>query len=71
MNTIIVLFIGIIIGIVIGFLVSLWFLKKKLKNSFQIDENFISDFLSGMGRTPTKKQTKSIVEKIKKKLNEL
>lgn len=58
--------IGIIIGVIIGFFGAKMWLQKILKNNFPINEEFIDTFLSGIGKTPTKKQTKNILEKLKK-----
>ncbi|MBP5301328.1 MAG: YneF family protein [Bacilli bacterium] len=70
-QTIIIFFVGVIIGVIIGFFIAKIWIQKIIKNNPLINEDLINAIFSGMGHKQSKKQTKNIMEKIKKLTQDL
>lgn len=52
-----------------GFLITNWLFKKKMKANPPINERMIRAMYSQMGRKPTEKQLRSIMNAVKKEQN--
>ena len=57
---------GFIGGVVVGFLISRKLMTKYLKENPPINEEMIKTLMSGMGRTPTKKQVNQMMKQMQK-----
>ena len=56
--------IGLIIGAVIGFFLSRHFMMKYFKKNPPINEKMIETLMTGMGRKPSQKQVKQIMNQM-------
>ena len=57
---------GLIIGLVIGFFVTRHVFKKQLEENPPINEKMIEVMMSGMGRKPSQKQVRQIMQQMNK-----
>ena len=55
---------GVIIGLVAGFFIARHLMKKQLTENPPINEKMIEAMMSGMGRKPTQKQVKQIMNQM-------
>jgi uncharacterized protein YneF (UPF0154 family) len=55
---------GLVIGLVIGFFVTRTIFKKQLEENPPINEKMIEAMMSGMGRKPSQKQVKQIMNQM-------
>lgn len=58
--------IGLIIGIVIGFFVSKKMFTKQLQDNPPINEKMIEVMMSSMGRKPSQKQVRQVMQQMNK-----
>ena len=56
------LVIGLIIGLVLGFFLARMFMKKYLDKNPPINEKMIVAMMSSMGRKPSQKQVKQVMQ---------
>ena len=61
---IIMILIGLIPGLLIGFFVSRIVMQKYLKKNPPINEKMIETLMSGMGRKPSQKQVKQVMQQM-------
>ena len=61
---IICLLIGLVIGLVAGFLISKKLITKQLKDNPPINEKMIEVMMSSMGRKPSQKQVKQVMNQM-------
>ena len=66
LHDILYIVLGLIIGIVIGFLLARHFIKKQLNDNPPINEKMIEAMMSGMGRKPSQKQVRQIMNQMNK-----
>ena len=57
---------GLIIGLVIGFFVSKHLFTKQLKENPPINEKMIEAMMSQMGRKPSQKQVRQVMQQMNK-----
>ncbi len=55
---------GLVLGIVIGFLIARLVMKKYLTNNPPINEKMIEVMMSSMGRKPSQKQVKQVMNQM-------
>ena len=55
---------GLVIGLVIGFFVSKKLFTKQLQDNPPVNENMIRAMMSSMGRKPSEKQVKQVMQKM-------
>lgn len=65
-HDILMIVVGLIPGLVIGFFIARFVMKKYLKKNPPINEEMIKTLMSGMGRTPTQKQVKQMMNQMNK-----
>jgi uncharacterized protein YneF (UPF0154 family) len=53
-----------IVGGVIGFFLARWLLKREMQKNPPINEKMIEAMMSGMGRKPSQKQVKQIMNQM-------
>ncbi len=58
------LVIGLLIGIVIGFFGARFIIKKQMDKSPPINEKMIEVMMSSMGRKPSQKQVKQVMQQM-------
>ena len=58
--------VGLLAGAAIGFFVARTYMKKYLKKNPPINEQMIKAMMSGMGRTPSQKQVKQMMNQMNK-----
>ena len=63
-HDILMILIGIIIGAVIGFLACKKYMLKYFKKNPPINEKMIETLMSGMGRKPSQKQVKQLMQQM-------
>jgi len=63
---ILLVLVGLIIGAVIGFLISKSYMKNYFKKNPPINEKMIETLMSGMGRKPSQKQVKQLMQQMNK-----
>ena len=63
-HDILLIIIGLIIGIIIGFFVTKTYMKKYLKKNPPINEKMIEATMSSMGRKPSQKQVRQIMNQM-------
>lgn len=63
-ENIICLVVGLIVGIVAGFFLARHFVKKQLAENPPVNEKMIEAMMSGMGRKPSQKQVKQIMQQM-------
>ena len=64
LHDILLVLLGLIIGAIIGFLVSRHFIQKYFKKNPPINEKMIETLMSGMGRKPSQKQVKQLMQQM-------
>ena len=65
-HDILMVFIGIIIGVIAGFFLCRHFMMSYFKKNPPINEKMIETFMSGMGRKPSQKQVKQLMQQMNK-----
>lgn len=55
---------GLVIGLVIGFFVSKKLFTKQLEENPPVNENMIRAMMSSMGRKPSEKQVKQVMQQM-------
>ena len=63
-HDILMVFIGIIIGIIAGFFLCRYFMMSYFKKNPPINEKMIETLMSGMGRKPSQKQVKQLMQQM-------
>ena len=66
LHDILMVLLGLVIGAIIGFFIARAVMKKYLKKNPPINEKMIETLMSGMGRTPTQKQVKQLMQQMNK-----
>ena len=66
LGDILLVLVGLIIGAIIGFLGARAYMKKYLKKNPPINEKMIETLMSGMGRKPSQKQVKQLMQQMNK-----
>ena len=61
---ILLVLVGLVIGAVIGFLISKSYMKNYFKKNPPINEKMIETLMSGMGRKPSQKQVKQLMQQM-------
>ena len=64
LHDILLVLVGLIIGAVAGFFISQAYMKKYLKKNPPINEKMIETLMSGMGRKPSQKQVKQLMQQM-------
>ena len=60
--TILYICLGFIGGLVLGFLLARWLMKRELQKNPPINEKMIEAMMSSMGRKPSQKQVKQVMQ---------
>ena len=60
------LVIGLIVGVLAGFFISKKLVSKQLKENPPVNEEMIKTLMSGMGRKPSSKQVKQLMQQMNK-----
>ncbi|PWL42960.1 MAG: hypothetical protein DBY43_02790 [Clostridiaceae bacterium] len=63
-HDILMVFIGIIIGAIAGFFLCRYFMMNYFKKNPPINEKMIETLMSGMGRKPSQKQVKQLMQQM-------
>ena len=63
-HDILMVFIGIIIGVIVGFFLCRRFMMSYFKKNPPINEKMIETLMSGMGRKPSQKQVKQLMQQM-------
>ena len=63
---ILLVLLGIVIGAVVGFFICKTYMQKYLKKNPPINEKMIETLMSGMGRKPSQKQVKQLMQQMNK-----
>lgn len=63
-HDILMVFIGIIIGVIAGFFLCRHFMMNYFKKNPPINEKMIETLMSGMGRKPSQKQVKQLMQQM-------
>ena len=63
-HDILMVFIGIIIGAIAGFFLCRHFMMNYFKKNPAINEKMIATLMSGMGRKPSQKQVKQLMQQM-------
>ena len=66
LHDILMVFLGLVIGAIIGFFIARAVMKKYLKKNPPINEKMIETLMSGMGRKPSSKQVKQLMQQMNK-----
>ena len=66
LHDILLIIIGLIIGVIIGFFVARTLMKKYIQKNPPINEKMIETLMSGMGRKPSSKQVKQLMQQMNK-----
>ena len=66
LQDILLVLVGLIIGVVIGFLVAKSYMTRYFKKNPPINEKMIEALMSGMGRKPSQKQVKQLMQQMNK-----
>ena len=64
LGDILLVLVGLIVGAVIGFLVARAYMMKYFKKNPPINEKMIETLMSGMGRKPSQKQVKQLMQQM-------
>ncbi len=59
--------IAVIVGFIIGFLVAMKVFKRQLEKNPPVNEQMIRAMMQGMGRTPSEKQVRQIMNQMNSK----
>lgn len=63
-HDILMIIIGLIPGLIIGFFLARTFMKKYLDKNPPINEDMIKAMMTSMGRTPSQKQVKQVMNQM-------
>ena len=66
LHDILMVLLGLVIGAIIGFFIARAVMKKYLKKNPPINEKKIENLMSGMGRKPSSKQVKQLMQQMNK-----
>ena len=66
LHDILLVLVGLIIGAISGFFIAQAYMKKYLKKNPPINEKMIETLMSGMGRKPSQKQVKQLMQQMNK-----
>ena len=66
LHDILMVLLGLAIGAIIGFFIARAVMKKYLKKNPPINEKMIETLMSGMGRKPSSKQVKQLMQQMNK-----
>ena len=66
LHDILLVLVGLIIGAIAGFFIAQAYMKKYLKKNPPINEKMIETLMSGMGRKPSQKQVKQLMQQMNK-----
>ena len=66
LHDILMVLLGLVIGAIIGFFIARAVMKKYLKKDPPINEKMIETLMSGMGRKPSSKQVKQLMQQMNK-----
>ena len=66
LHDILMVLLGLVIGATIGFFIARAVMKKYLKKNPPINEKMIETLMSGMGRKPSSKQVKQLMQQMNK-----
>lgn len=66
LGDILLVLVGLIVGAVIGFLLAKTYMKNYFKKNPPINEKMIETLMSGMGRKPSQKQVKQLMQQMNK-----
>ena len=66
LHDILLVLVGFIIGAISGFFIAQAYMKKYLKKNPPINEKMIETLMSGMGRKPSQKQVKQLMQQMNK-----
>ena len=64
LGDILLVLVGLIVGAVIGFLIARAYMMKYFKKNPPINEKMIETLMSGMGRKPSQKQVKQLMQQM-------
>ena len=64
LHDILLIILGLVVGLVIGFFLARHFMKKQLTENPPINEIMIEAMMSGMGRKPSQKQVRQILNQM-------
>ncbi len=66
LQDILLILLGLVIGAVAGFFICKIYMQKYLKKNPPINEKMIETLMSGMGRKPSQKQVKQLMQQMNK-----
>ena len=66
LGDILLVLVGLLVGAVLGFLISKRYMMKYFKKNPPINEKMIETLMSGMGRKPSQKQVKQLMQQMNK-----
>lgn len=66
LQDILLVLVGLIVGAVSGFLIAKNYMQKYFKKNPPINEKMIETLMSGMGRKPSQKQVKQLMQQMNK-----
>ena len=66
LQDVLLVLVGLIVGAVVGFLVAKNYMQKYFKKNPPINEKMIETLMSGMGRKPSQKQVKQLMQQMNK-----
>ena len=66
LHDILLVLVGLIIGALAGFFIAKSYMQKYLKKNPPINEKMIETLMSGMGRKPSQKQVKQLMQQMNK-----
>ena len=66
LQDILLVLVGLIIGTITGFLIAKSYMQKYFKKNPPINEKMIETLMSGMGRKPSQKQVKQLMQQMNK-----
>ncbi len=64
LGDILLVLVGLIVGAVLGFLIARAYMMKYFKKNPPINEKMIETLMSGMGRKPSQKQVKQLMQQM-------
>lgn len=64
MQDILLVLLGLVIGLLAGFFLCRMYIKKYFKKNPPINEKMIETLMSGMGRKPSQKQVKQLMQQM-------
>ena len=66
LGDILLVLVGLIIGGILGFVLARFYMMKYFKKNPPINEKMIETLMSGMGRKPSQKQVKQLMQQMNK-----